>query len=127
MKGGGNIGHRIVSSIICFLLGVLNILIPMPIILSLAVIILSAYLIDIVLLATPIFLGLNILMPNLPIGFGSDIFILKILVAIVLTGAGYYLHNILKSYGTKFFYWLFDYVKRSVTFRLFDNYIVRNS
>ncbi|CEO06792.1 hypothetical protein [Paraclostridium sordellii] len=120
-------GHRIVSSIICFLLGVLNILIPMPIILSLAVIILSAYLIDIVLLATPIFLGLNILMPNLPIGFGSDIFILKILVAIALTGAGYYLHNILKSYGTKFFHWLFDYVKRSVTFRLFDNYIVRNS
>ncbi|MFR3566692.1 MAG: hypothetical protein ACLTUR_01775 [Paraclostridium sordellii] len=113
-------GHRIVSSIICFLLGVLNILIPMPIILS-------AYLIDIVLLATPIFLGLNILMPNLPIGFGSDIFILKILVAIVLTGAGYYLHNILKSYGTKFFHWLFDYVKRSVTFRLFDNYIVRSS
>jgi hypothetical protein len=127
VKGGGNMGHRIVSSIICFLLGVLNILIPMPIILSLAVIILSAYLIDIVLLATPIFLGLNILMPNLPIGFGSDIFILKILVAIVLTGAGYYLHNILKSYGTKFFHWLFDYVKRSVTFRLVDNYIVRNS
>ncbi|CEO26304.1 hypothetical protein [Paraclostridium sordellii] len=120
-------GHRIVSSIIYFLLGVLNILIPMPIILSLAVIILSAYLIDIVLLATPIFLGLNILMPNLPIGFGSDIFVLKILVAIILTGAGYYLHNILKSYGTKFFYWLFDYVKRSVTFRLFDNYIVRSS
>ena len=119
--------HRIVSSSICFLLGALNILISMPIVLSLAVVILSVYLIDIVLLSTPIFLGLNILMPNLPIGFGTDIFVLKILVVIVLTGAGYYLHNILKSYGTRFFHWLFDYVKRSVTFRLFDNYIVRNS
>ena len=118
-------GHRIVSSSICFLLGILNILIPMPIVLSIAIVILSAYLVELILLATPIFLGLNIFMPQLPIGFGTDVFILKILVAIMLTGVGYCLHKVLKSYGTKIFNWLSDYIKRSVTFRLFDNYIVR--
>lgn len=119
--------NRIMYRSSYFLLGGLNILILMPIMLSLAVVILSLYIIDIILLATPIFLVLNIIMPNLPIWFGTDNFVVKILVTIVLTGVGYYFYKILKYYARNFFHWLLDYVKKSVTFRLFDNYILSNN
>lgn len=65
-----------------FLLGGLNVVILMPIMLFLAVVILSLYIIDMILLAIPIFLGLNIIMSNLPIWFGTDNFVIKILVTI---------------------------------------------
>lgn len=74
--------HRIMFRSSYFLLGGLNVVILMPIMLFLAVVILSLYIIDMILLDIPIFLGLNIIMSNLPIWFGTDNFVIKILVTI---------------------------------------------
>ena len=119
-----DISKKIMPSIIKLVMGIINILIVMPLALSLVFVVISLYLLDVALLIMPVALVLNLIMPQLPISFGTELLWVKILVSFASVGMGYYFYKLLRKYSIRFLEWLWIYMKKSITFTLLDKYIV---
>ncbi|HSQ89453.1 hypothetical protein [Romboutsia sp.] len=119
-----NISNKIMQVIIKLVMGILNILIIMPFTLSLIPAIISLYLLDIALLLMPIALIVNLIMPQLPISFGTEVLWLKILLSLTAVTIGCYFSKTLMKYSTKYFKWLWVYMKKSITFTLVDKHML---
>ncbi|MBX4266126.1 DUF1700 domain-containing protein [Clostridium estertheticum] len=100
--------------------GTLNLLIGTPFVISIVVFVISLYILDVLLLLTPVFLILNLISPNLPINFGVNILMVKILIVLVFGVSGYLLYKILKKWSAKFFSWVFRYIIRSIKFQVLN-------
>ncbi|MEQ8156509.1 MAG: DUF1700 domain-containing protein [Clostridiaceae bacterium] len=100
-------------------IGALNFLVVWPFILSAAIFVISLYILDFCLLATPVFLIANLISPALPISFGTEILWLKLLYVLTSAILGYFLYKGLIKISRKFFPWLLAYFINSIKFQVF--------
>lgn len=108
---------KAVSTVVNVGIGSLNLLLITPLIGSALVFIISLYILDLSLFITPLLLIINLMLPNLPIHFGTEILWLKIIFVLISVTIGYLLYKTLNKHSVKFFRWVFRYIIKSVKFQ----------
>lgn len=96
--------------------GTLSLLIGAPIIVAFILCYLSLYLLSFSFLVTPLALVIHLVMPTLPISFGTDILWQKILVTGTLFMVGINIFKILEKGRKKVFSFIFKFLTKNINY-----------
>ncbi|RDY27753.1 hypothetical protein CHL78_008515 [Romboutsia weinsteinii] len=116
------IENKLIYTIINFIMRMLNIMIIMPLVLSVGLVILALCLVNITLCIAFLLGALKIFIPILPINFalpvnvGANNIIVKLLIVCIIAILGYYLYQFLHWCVPGYLGFLGDYMKKSFMF-----------
>lgn len=111
------IDNKLIYTIINVIMGILNIIIVMPLLLAFGLVILALCVVDLALFIAFILGVLKIFIPILPVNFGVNNIILKIIIICIIAIVGYYLYKFLSLYVPQYLSFLSVYMKKSFTFK----------
>lgn len=97
--------------------GMLNLMIMIPIVISVLIVLVSLYFAGAVFFVSPAFLITHIINPELPISFGTDIGIFKVLVVSAMTFLGVKILRISNKIRPNILSWSFIYIVKSIKFK----------
>jgi hypothetical protein len=89
----------------------------MPLVLAFGIVILALCLVNLALFIALILAILKIFIPKLPVNFGTDNIILRIIIVCILAIISYYLYEFLNSYIPQYLNFLGAYMKKSFAFK----------
>lgn len=112
------IDNKLIDTSINFIIGILNIMIIMPLVLAFGLVILALCLVNIALFIAFVLGVLKIFIPILPVNFGVNNIILKLLIICIIAAAGYYLYKLLNVFIPQYLSFLVIYMKKSFTFNI---------
>lgn len=98
----------------------LNLLIVAPMIFCITLTIILTYVVDVLLILMPLFLIVSLIVPSLPISFGTDILWKKVLEALGCAGIGFIIYRSTSKRSARFFNWAFRYIIKSLKFEVFS-------
>lgn len=98
--------------------GLINLVIMIPIVISALAVLASLYLAGAILLVSPLFLIVHIANPNLPISFGTDIGVLKAIMALAMAFVGIKILTVSNKIRSKILSWSFIYIVKSIKFKV---------
>ena len=111
------IENKFIYKSINFIIGILNIVAVMPLVLAVGLIILALCVVNLVLFIACILAILKIFIPSLPVNFGVDNIILRIIIVSIVVVMGYYLYKLLNLCIPKYLSFLGIYMKKSFAFK----------
>lgn len=101
--------------------GIINLVIMIPIVISVLAVLASLYFAGAVFLLSPMFLVVHIANPQLPISFGTDIWVFKAIIVLALAFIGIKLLAISNKIRPKIFSWSFIYIVKSIKFKVINS------
>jgi uncharacterized membrane protein len=101
-------------------IGALNMVVILPLVLSVSACVVCIYACDYMLLFMPIAFVLHLIFPSLSITIGTanGSILLQLIITVICVVSGYLLHKLLKTYTRNFFKWVAMYVVKSVKFQI---------
>ena len=110
------VDNKLIYTIINVIIGILNIIIVVPLVLAFGLVILALCVVDLALFIAFILGVLKIFIPILPVNFGVNNIILKVIIMFIVAIVGYYLYKFLSLYIPRYLSFLSVYMKKSFTF-----------
>lgn len=108
---------KAIKAVIELGVGALNLMIMIPVILSVFAILASLYFSGIVFIISPVFLVAHIIDPRLPIYFGTDITAFKFIIVSLMVAFGLLIIKISNKFSSKICGWSFRYIIKSIKFK----------